>query len=493
MNPPAASRTGPPVDAPAVAGHEAGPRPTPALTHGAGTARRRAWAGIGVAVLALAALTLLVPIRAHLSLASITLLYLLPVVVAAVAGGAWPGLAAAVAADLLVNFFFVPPYHTFAVEHRDNVIVLVVYIAVAATVSVAVDVAARQRATAARRALEATLLARTTAEPVTERSLIQLLDQVRDTFGMTTVALLEHSGEPHEGEQIVAQVGEHSEGDPAISAEASTGLRMVGWGPALFAEDRRVLEQLAAAAARTLEAQRLAAQAAHARELAEVDRLRTALLTAVGHDFRTPLAGIKAAVSSLRQPDIEFSPDDQAELLATIEESSDRLDALVENLLSMSRLRTGVLSLDPQPVPLDAVVAQALLHTPIGEATIDVDVPDDLPPVQADPGLLERVVANLLTNACAASPPDQPIRLHGHAEGDDVELHVIDHGPGVAVADREHMFAPFQRLDDRSPGGLGLGLAIARGFTEAMGGTLTPTGTPDGGLTMTIRIRQAAP
>jgi len=446
-----------------------------------------------MALIGLAGLTSLVPAREHLSLASITLLYLLPVVLAAVAGGVWPALAAAVAADLLVNFFFVPPYHTFTVEHRDNVIVLVVYIAVAATVSVAVDVAARQRATAARRALEATLLARTTAAPVTEQSLTQLLDQVRSTFGMTIVALLEHDGEPGAGERVVAQVGEQPEGEPAISADASERLRMVGWGPALFAEDRRVLKQLAAAAARILEAQRLAAEAVHARELAEIDKLRTALLTAVGHDFRTPLAGIKAAVSSLRQPDIEFDPEDQAELLATIEESSDRLDALVENLLSMSRLQTGVLSLDPQPVPLDAVVAQALLNTPTGEFTIDVDVPDDLPLVQADPGLLERVVANLLTNACAVSPPDQPIRLHGHAAGDKVELHVIDHGPGVAVADRDHMFAPFQRLDDRTPGGLGLGLAIARGFTEAMGGTLTPTDTPDGGLTMTIRIPQAAP
>jgi two-component system sensor histidine kinase KdpD len=448
---------------------------------------------MGASGLGLAALTLLVPAWEHLSLASITLLYLVPVVIAAVAGGVWPGLAAAVAADLLVNFFFVPPYHTLTVEHGDNVIVLVVYIAVAATVSVAVDIAARQRATAARRALEAALLARTTAEPVTEASLTHLLDQVRGTFGMTTVALVEDA--PGEGERVVAQVGDDVSdrpvGDPAISAEASPGLRLVGWGPALFAEDRRVLKQLAAAAARTLEAQRLTTEAAHARELAEIDKLRTALLTAVGHDLRTPLAGIKAAVSSLRQLDVEFEPEDEAELLATIEESSDRLDTLVENLLSMSRVQTGVLSLDSRPVPLDAVVAHAVLQTTTAGATVEVDVPDDLPLVHADPGLLERVIANLLTNASAVSPPDQPIQLRGRADGNDVELHVIDHGPGVAAAERERIFAPFQRLDDRAAGGLGLGLAIAKGFTEAMGGTVTPTDTPGGGLTMTIRIPQA--
>jgi two-component system sensor histidine kinase KdpD len=336
--------------------------------------------------------------------------------------------------------------------------------------------------------VEAQLLARTTADPVTQDSLTQILAQVRDTFAMTTVALLERDGA---GEHVVAQVGVDDGGAPSITTSTTGGLRMLGWGPALFAEDRRVLDQLAAAAARTYEAQRLAAQAAQARELAEIDRLRTSLLTAVGHDLRTPLAGIKAAVSSLRQRDVEFAPEDQAELLATIEESADTLDALVENLLSMSRLRAGVLSMHAHPVPLDAVVAQALLHGTAGEGSpIDVDVPDDLPLVHADPGLLERVVANLLSNARAASAAGEPIRVHARAEPDAMILEVIDHGPGVPTADRDRIFVPFQRLNDRG-GGLGLGLAIARGFTEAMGGSLTPTDTPGGGLTMVISLRPA--
>jgi two-component system sensor histidine kinase KdpD len=266
---------------------------------------------------------------------------------------------------------------------------------------------------------------------------------------------------------------------------------VAGWGPPLFGEDRRVFDQLAAAAARTLEAQRLASQAAHARELAETDRLRTALLTAVGHDLRTPLAGIKAAVSSLRQPDIEFAADDRAELLATIEESADQLTDLVENLLSLSRLQAGALSLHAQPVPLDAVVAQALLHSSSTGHRFDVDVADDLPLVLADPGLLERVVANLLGNACAASPAGRTVELHARSTGDRVVLYVVDHGRGVRTADRERIFAPFQRLDDRAGSGLGLGLAIARGFTEAMGGTLAPGDTPGGGLTMTLTIPAA--
>ena len=451
---------------------------------------RRGWLGLATGAAGLAGLTaLLVPTRAALSLAGVALLYLVPVVAAAAIGGVRPALAAAVCADLLVNFYFVPPYHTLVVENRDNVIVLLVYVVVAAAVSLAVEVAARQRARAARRDAEAALLARATAEPVSGESLTRLLDHVRNTYAMVAVALLESSPT---GERAVAAVGPVPTDRPVLTAPAGDGLRLAAWGPPVFAEDRRTLHRLAAAAARTLEAQRLADQAAQARDLAAIDRVRSALLAAVGHDLRTPLAGIKAAVSSLRQPDLDLPDDATAELLATIEESTDRLDALIDNLLSMSRLQAGVLSVDLQPTALDAVVAQALLHAPSNAATVRVDLTDDLPPVCADPGLLERVVANLVANAQAASPPDRPVRLSAHADDTHVRLDVIDHGPGVPDIDRDRIFEPFQRLHDRTTtAGLGLGLAIARGFVEAMHGTITPAGTPGGGLTMTVTLPAA--
>jgi K+-sensing histidine kinase KdpD len=450
---------------------------------------RRSLAGAGLAGSGLAACTvLLVPHRETLSLASVALLYLVPVVAAATVGGLWPALAAAGAADLLVNFFFVPPYHTFLVESRDHVIVLIVYVLVGAAVAAAVEVAARQRARAARRDIEAALLAQATAAPVAEQSLTRLLEQVRDTFAMTAVALLE-SGPT--GEHRVATVGQPPPGRPVLSARAGEGLRLVAWGPQLLGEDRQMLSRLAAAAARTLEAQRLSGEAARARDLAEVDRVRAALLSAVGHDLRTPIAGIKTAVWSLRQPDLDLPPDARTELLLTIEESTDRLDALVENLLSMSRLQAGVLSVHLEPVAVDAVVAQALLHQPEGAVRVEADLPDHLPLVDTDPGLLERVLANLVANACTASPPDRTVTVR--ASGDDrcIRLDVVDHGPGVPTADRERMFAPFQRLHDRKHAGLGLGLAIARGFSDAIGATLTVGDTPGGGLTMTITLPQA--
>jgi two-component system sensor histidine kinase KdpD len=188
---------------------------------------------------------------------------------------------------------------------------------------------------------------------------------------------------------------------------------------------------------------------------------------------------------------VEFAPQDRAELIAAIDESADALSALIENLLAMSRLQAGVLSLDLRPVALDAVAAQAVLAV-TGKREIDVDVPDDLPLALADAGLLERAVANLVANARTASPPGSPLLVGGRHDEGRVLLDVVDHGPGVPAADRERIFQPFQRLHDRG-GGLGLGLAIARGFTEAMDGTLAATDTPGGGLTMTISLPIAAP
>jgi K+-sensing histidine kinase KdpD len=452
----------------------------------AGPGRTRTLAGALAGALGLAGLTaVLVPNRGELALGSIVLIYLTVVVTVAVVGGLWPGLAAALASDLLVNFFFVPPYHTFTVEHRDNVITLLVYVAVASTVAVAVDLAARQRAAAALSGIDAELLARITDAPIGKGSLTQLLTHVCDTLHMDSAALLETTAD---GDQrVVGLVGPPLSASPVLSVPAGDGLSLVVDGPPVFAPDPRFLDRLAAAAARNLQAERLAAEAAAARELAEIDRLRAALLTAVGHDLRTPLAGIKAGVSSLRQPDLDLTAEQRDELLATVEESADRMDDLVENLLAMSRLRAGAISTHPQPVAVGEVTAAALLHTPT--APVAVDIPDDISLVLADPGLLERAIANVLANAHRASPANQPVEVIGLAAGDRVELHIVDHGHGVAEADGGRIFQPFQRFDDRTTaGGLGLGLAIAQGFLEAMGGTITPVDSPGGGLTMILSI-----
>jgi K+-sensing histidine kinase KdpD len=446
--------------------------------------------GLGCGVAGLVLLTLgLIPLRGSLGLAEVALLYLVPVVAAGAIGGMWAGLPAALGADLLVNFFFVPPYHTLLADRREHVIVLVVYILVAASVSLAIDLAARHRAHAARRETEARLLAAATASPVTDDTLTSLLTEIREAFGMQAVALMESHPT---GEHPVASVGVLGDGQPTLSAQAGPVLRLLAWGPEMFAEDQVTLRRMASAAARTLEAQRLSRQAARAEDLADVDRVRTALLAAVGHDLRTPLAGIKAAVTGLRQSGTTLSAEDQAELLATIDDCCDQLTELVDNLLSVSRLEAGVVSVELEPVSLPAVVEQAVGSIHLDHSLISVAVPDELPLILADPVLLERVIANVLTNAAAVSTPARPARVSGRSAAGEVQLAVVDHGPGVPADLRDQMFQPFQRLHDRSTTqGLGLGLAIARGFTETMGGRIIASDTPGGGLTMTIALPTA--
>jgi two-component system, OmpR family, sensor histidine kinase KdpD len=265
-------------------------------------------------------------------------------------------------------------------------------------------------------------------------------------------------------------------------------------GRKLPASDRRVLGAVATQAAGLVRQRELTEEAGRAEAIAKADELRRSLLSAVSHDLRTPLAAAKAAVSSLRSEDIDFSPEDTAELLATVEESIDGLTALVGNLLDSSRLAAGVVKPNLSRVYLEEAVQRALLGirrgtTVSGTAALDrvkVEVGDAV--VLADSGLLERVLVNLIDNALRYSP-DGVVRVNAGHVGDRVLINVADEGPGVPRGTEVQMFEPFQRLgDSTSSSGVGLGLSVARGFTEAMGGTISATDTPGGGLTLVVDL-----
>jgi two-component system sensor histidine kinase KdpD len=273
---------------------------------------------------------------------------------------------------------------------------------------------------------------------------------------------------------------------------AGDGTALVLRGRELSASDQRVLVAFAAHVSAAAERDRLARAAAEVEPVKAADRMRTALLAAVSHDLRTPLAVGWAAVSSLRSHDVDFSAEDREELLATAEESLARLSRLVENLLDMSRLQAGALRLDLRPTALEEVLPAALEALPSDAPGIDAHGLEEAPAVAADPPLLERVIANLLANAARHAPRNRPVVLTASALGDRVELRVVDRGPGLPASDRERAFEPFQRMGDNdNTTGLGLGLALARGLTEAMGGTLTPEDTPGGGLTMVLSLPAA--
>lgn len=220
---------------------------------------------------------------------------------------------------------------------------------------------------------------------------------------------------------------------------------------------------------------------------AKSNELKTALLTAVSHDLRTPLASIKASVTSLQQDDVDWTDADRRDFLETIDEETDRLNGLVGNLLDMSRIATGAVRLSPRGVGLDEVVPSAMAGLGARADTIELDVPESLPRAWADPGLLERAIANVVDNALTWSG-DAGVRIEAAQRGAYVQLRVIDRGPGLAADERARMFEPFQRLGDRGTDGVGLGLAVARGFMVAMGGTIDAEDTPGGGLTMVLSL-----
>ena len=472
--------------------------------------RRRRLQGTALALLLPPILTVvLANARGPLNLVSDVLLYLLVVVVVALVGGLVPAVIAAISGSLLLNYYFAPPLHTLTIREPNNALAIGVFVVVAALVSSVVDLAARRTRQAARAKAEADTLGTLAGSILRgETALPATLERLREALGLTSVTLLERTspetadgGTPSRGPAdewtVVAVAGPDGctrPQDADTELAAGDTLTLALRGRPLRAEDQRIAGAFAAQAAVMLERHRLSEAAAAAVPIAEGDRMRTALLAAVGHDLRTPLAAAKAAVTSLRSEEIEWSPQDRAELLLGADESLDRLTRLVDNLLDMSRLQAGALSIVTRRVALDEVVPVALDDLGADGASVIVDVPDDLPMLMADPGLLERVVANLVGNAIRYSPPDLPPRVTGSSLGDRVELRVIDRGPGIPQVDLDRVFVPFQRLGDTdNTTGVGLGLALSRGLSEAMGGTLVPEETPGGGLTMVLSMAAAAP
>lgn len=432
--------------------------------------------------------------------------FLLAAVVVALVGGLGPALAAAFLGAGLLSYFFTPPRFSLAVGTPAALVTVIAMTAVAVLVAFVVDRAARLAEQGARARTEAALLASYARTVLTSPfPVVRLLEKVRENFGLESVALLER----RDGEwERVAYVGPRPCGEPddadvdvPVTAEVHLALR----GRTLPAGDQRALEAAAGQALLALRQQRMAAETADAQRRAETTELRTALLSAVGHDLRTPLTSIKAAIGSLRDTGLRLSEEDTSELLEAVEVSADRLTGLIDNLLDSSRLATGAVAPRLRAVTYDEVVARALAGID-GREVLSVDVAEHLPPVLADVGLLERVVANVIDNALRhgrLSPRrvvdvdgdgrievDEPeIAVRASAYGDRVELRVVDHGQGLPKNTASAVFAPFQRLGDRAATpGVGLGLSVAKGFVDAMGGAITAEDTPGGGLTMVISL-----
>ena len=450
----------------------------------------RRMAGWVLAVLGPPLLALVLLDTDNLSLVSLAMLGL--TVGVALVGGLAPAVAAALIGGLALNYLFIEPLYTWTINQPSNAAALLLMVAVAVAVSIVVDNAARRTKEAARARAEAdtlTLLANSVLRG--EDALPAMLERIRETFTLTSASLLQRDNPAADWRQI-ASSGEH----PPTSDRQGVGVPVTDHvvlmltGRDLSAEDTRVLSAVSAQIGTLLEREQLRGEASTARfERARSD-IRSSLLAAVSHDLRSPLAGIKACVGTLRAPDLDLPESDRAELLAGIETSADRLQGLIDNLLDMSRLDAGALVLRTEPVALDEVVPRALEGVP--PERVDVDVRVTLPMVVGDAGLIERIIANLVENALRYSPPDQPVRVTAGTIKDRVVLRVVDRGPGVHSDSLESIFSAFQRLGDVPAGqGVGLGLAVSRGFAKANGGTLEAEETPGGGLTMVLTLQRA--
>ncbi|AFR30055.1 ATP-binding protein [Arthrobacter sp. Rue61a] len=472
--------------------------------------------GLVLAVLLPPGIELVVTVLGFRNFAMIMLLQLAVAVAVAAIGGLWPAVVAAVLGSVLLNYFSADPVGSLSIADPTTLFTVVVFLAVACGVALAVGLASRRAQEAARSGAEATALSELALRILSsDGSLETFLEKVRSNLGMEAVSLLGSQSPVAPGLaatagaqtewRVLASAGPnppvtHAAADHAAVVDPHYTLLLRG-GP-LSAQHQRMLAAFGAFVVAVRERQQLVKSRRDNVRLAEGNKMRTSILRAVSHDLRTPLAGIKLAVSSLRQEDVSFPPDVERELLETIEEYADRLDHLVDNLLDMSRITADAVNPLLTGIVWAEVLPQALRG--VSKERLRNELPPNLPPVQADAGMLERVVANIVENAVKYAPDSDVVLTARTGAGITLgdrpasELRIVDHGRGVGHKEVVDIFQPFQRFgDSTSPapgagisagGGIGLGLAVAKGFSEAMGGRLAAEPTPGGGLTMVVTL-----
>jgi two-component system sensor histidine kinase KdpD len=455
---------------------------------GGALSRRRLIVGFAIALIAGPLLSwVLTSFRTDSSITSDVLAYQLLVIVVALIGGIWPGLFSAILSGLTLNFLFVEPRFTLTISDPRQLLALFFYVTNALLVSYVVDQSARRTRLARRAAAESQLLATLAGSVLRGEDAVQaMVSLTREAFSLDLVRLIV------DGQPVVTDGAGGPDDDLTTIPIGSTGMLEL-YGATLAASERRLLLAIASQIEVAIEHGALASAASAADELAETDRVRSALLAAVGHDLRRPLTSASAAVSALRATDVELPASQRSELLATASESLDSLAELVTNLLDVSRVQAGALAVKLAPTEVTDVVLPALDELAIGPGAVELDIAEDLPAVSADAVLLQRVIVNVLANAVRHAPAGVRVRISASAFLDQVQIRVVDRGPGIPAERLGEVFTPFQRLGDTdNDTGLGLGLALSKGFVEGMDGTLEAEETPGGGLTMVISLPTAA-
>jgi two-component system sensor histidine kinase KdpD len=469
-------------------------------------------------------------IERFVGLQSVLLAFLMAIIVSAIAWGLFPSLLACVLSVLTYNFFFLAPLYTLTIADPDNAVALIFFFLVAvmvsnltaATRSQAVIARARAKTTAALYAFSGKLAGTATLDDVIWASAYQissmldvhtiLLMPAKQGGALAVVGGYPPDDRLEDHEMEAAQWSwQHGKAAGLGTDVASncprhflplrTGSGAVGMigvyrdtpGPFLTGDERRLLDALADQAAVAIERVTLAGVLAEARLLAETERLRSAMLTSISHDLRTPLASIIGVVSSLRSLSGKYGPEQQEELLAMVQDEAERLNRFVTNLLDITRLESGAIELRAERFDLSEIIGTALRRAAalLDGYHVAVDIAADLPMLRLDALLFEQVLFNLLDNAAKYAPPSGLIQLAARCEDETVIIELRDEGPGIEDAQLERVFDKFYRVQaqDHRRAGTGLGLAICRGFIEAQGGRIEAGNRRDrSGAVFTIRM-----
>lgn len=415
------------------------------------------------------------------------LIFLMANTLIAILGGLIPSVIAAVVSTTLLNFYFIPPIHTFTIAEGNNVIALLVFLVDALIIATLVERTAVRTRQASEASRESSVLSALAGKILRgDFGIAGLIENARKVLSFSSLTLVYKVAD--QKADLPSEKSESS--DPTyFEWEINSSLTLVGSGRKLQPQDSRVLEALSAQLELMWERELLSDQASHASELAEADRMRSALLSAVSHDLRGPLSSALASVSSLRNESLDWSVSQRRGLLETAESSLERLNKLIDNLLDMSRLQAGAMAVHKVRVSFPDLLPQVLSSIPITAAEVNISYASNLPEVYTDAGLMERVLANLISNATthgvSESVPSVTVSRHGET----IQIRIIDYGRGLDLSNMAQLFTPFRRLGDmNNKEGVGLGLALSKGLVEAMGGKLTLEETPGGGLTVVIDI-----
>lgn len=426
-------------------------------------------AGVAAGALAVAAVTATIEVfDDYVPVLSLGVLYVFAVLTIAVFWGSVYAVPVAIASMLAFNFFFLPPLYSFTLADRSNWLALAVYLTTAVVVGSLASRLRRRGEEAEQREREAGLLADIAVEllrgTLLEDELGRIEERTAAVLGVTSVRVIlgERSGVPRHEAPHALSVDGRSVGALYIPETEEPSL----------ATRRRLLPALASLLAVARERETLARGAFEADALRRSDTIKTAVIQAVSHDLRTPLATIEQALDGLESRELALTDDDRVAMLDTIRVEHSRLKRLVENLLDLSRLQARAAKARPELWTADELVSQALEELG-GAERVTVTAPPELPPVRVDAIQIQRALVNLLENALRLSPPGEPVHVRVTATRKEVLIRVTDRGPGIPEEERERIFEPFHRIAGRADEpGAGLGLAIARGFTEANGGRL---------------------